>query len=70
MAVEVKARADSLELSAPKTLFELAAGNLNAPLTPRPQNERTAFRGISKSSTCTALPGCYPRAIGVPASQP
>jgi len=29
MAVEVKARSDSLELSAPLALFELAAGNLN-----------------------------------------
>jgi len=29
MAVEVKARAGSLELSAPTPLFELAAGNLN-----------------------------------------
>ena len=29
MAVEVKARADSLELSPPAPLFELAAGNLN-----------------------------------------
>ena len=29
MAVEVKLRADSLELGTPTQLFELAAGNLN-----------------------------------------
>ena len=29
MAVDVRAKADSLELGAPTALFELAAGNLN-----------------------------------------